>query len=139
MSAALPCRSPYLLSNNSEQLLKKQGKSFFANLAYKALTRSPVRKLSQEHDLLQCSEAPPPKDADLRDLGGEVIVPRAGNSPDESLEPPVAEAVYVGKGDYMMPLDESERGATLLPVAESSSELSRVDQETLIRVHRYLF
>ncbi|XP_075745477.1 uncharacterized protein LOC142803706 isoform X1 [Rhipicephalus microplus] len=132
VSAALNDRFPYLFSNNSEQLLKEQGKSFFPNLACMALTRSQTRK----PDLVQCSEL-------SSDLVGGSTEPQKGNFPHESCEQsrerPVAKAVgtagAVG-GDDMAPLNQSERAATLSPVAESWSELPRVDRETLIRGQR---
>ncbi|XP_075725012.1 uncharacterized protein LOC142767376 [Rhipicephalus microplus] len=132
VSAALNDRFPYLFSNNSEQLLKEQGKSFFPNLACMALTRSQTRK----PDLVQCSEL-------SSDLVGGSTEPQKGKFPHESCEQsrerPVAKAVgtagAVG-GDDMAPLSQSERAATLSPVAESWSELPRVDRETLIRGQR---
>ncbi|XP_075741976.1 uncharacterized protein LOC142794132 [Rhipicephalus microplus] len=132
VSAALNDRFPYLFSNNSEQLLKEQGKSFFPNLACMALTRSQTRK----PDLVQCSEL-------SSDLVGGSTEPQKGNFPHESCEQsrerPVAKAVgtagAVG-GDDMAPMSQSERVAALSPVAESWSELPRVDRETLIREQR---
>ncbi|XP_075744238.1 uncharacterized protein LOC142803020 [Rhipicephalus microplus] len=136
VSAALNDRFPYLFSNNSEQLLKEQGKSFFPNLACMALTRSQARKLSRKLDLVPCGEL-------SSDLVGGSTEPQKGKFPHESCEQsrerPVAEpscAVSVERGDDMAPLSQSERVATLSPVAESWSELPRVDRETLIREQR---
>uniref|UniRef100_A0A6G5ABV5 RNA-directed DNA polymerase n=1 Tax=Rhipicephalus microplus TaxID=6941 RepID=A0A6G5ABV5_RHIMP len=101
-----------------------------------ALTRSQARKLSQELDLVQSGELP-------SDPVGGSTEPQRGNFPRESCEQsrerPVAEptgAISVEREDDMAPLDQSERAATLSPVAESWSELSRVDRETLIREQR---
>ncbi|XP_075734551.1 uncharacterized protein LOC142775914 [Rhipicephalus microplus] len=136
VSAALNDRFPYLFSNNSEQLLKEQGKSFFPNLACMALTRSQARKLSRKLDLVPCGEL-------SSDLVGGSTEPQNGKFPHESCEQsrerPVAEpscAVSGERGDDMAPLSQSERVATLSPVAESWSELPRVDRETLIREQR---
>ncbi|XP_075743304.1 uncharacterized protein LOC142796473 [Rhipicephalus microplus] len=135
VSAALNDRFPYLFSNNSEQLLKEQGKSFFPNLACMALTRSQARKLSQELDLVQSGER-------SSDLVGGSTEPQKGNFPHESCEQsrerPVAGAAgaVCAGGDDVAPLSQSERVATLLPVVESWSELPRVDRETLIREQR---
>ncbi|XP_075733229.1 uncharacterized protein LOC142775608 [Rhipicephalus microplus] len=132
VSAALPDRFPYLFSNNSEQLLKEQGKSFFPNLACMALTRSQARKLSRKLDLVPCGEL-------SSDLVGGSTEPQKGNFPHESCEQsrerPVAGAAgaVCSGGDDVAPLSQSERDATLSPVAESWSELPRVDRETLIR------
>ncbi|XP_075733978.1 uncharacterized protein LOC142775791 isoform X1 [Rhipicephalus microplus] len=132
VSAALNGRFCYLFSNNSEQLLKEQGKSFFPNLACMALTRSQARKL----DLVPCGEL-------SSDLVGGSTEPQKGKFPHESCEQsrerPVAEpscAVSGERGDDMAPLSQSERVATLSPVAESWSELPRVDRETLIGEQR---
>ncbi|XP_075733676.1 uncharacterized protein LOC142775727 [Rhipicephalus microplus] len=132
VSAALNGRFSYLFSNNSEQLLKEQGKSFFPNLACMAPTRSQARKLSRKLDLVPCGEL-------SSDLVGGSTEPQKGNFPHESCEQsrerPVAGgagAVCAG-GDDVAPLSQSERDATLSPVAESWSELPRVDRETLIR------
>ncbi|XP_075724815.1 uncharacterized protein LOC142767286 [Rhipicephalus microplus] len=129
VSAALNDRFSYLFSNNSEQLLKEQGKSFFPNLACMALTRSQTRK----PDLVQCSEL-------SSDLVGGSTEPQKGNFPHESCEQsrerPVAKAAGAVGGDDMAPLSQSERVTTLSPVAESWSELPRVDRETLIREQR---
>ncbi|XP_075731461.1 uncharacterized protein LOC142774673 [Rhipicephalus microplus] len=133
VSAALNDRFPYLFSNNSEQLLKEQGKSFFPNFACMALTRSQARKLSRRLDLVPCGEL-------SSDLVGGSTEPQKGKFPHESCEQsrerPVADmtgAVSGERGDDMAPLSQSERAATLSPVAESWSELPRVDRETLIR------
>ncbi|XP_070378210.1 uncharacterized protein [Dermacentor albipictus] len=56
VSAALPEHFPYLFSNSAEQILKEQGKSFFAGLACMALTRSQPRKLTQKLDAAPESE-----------------------------------------------------------------------------------
>ncbi|KAH8034365.1 hypothetical protein HPB51_023495 [Rhipicephalus microplus] len=71
---------------------------------------------------------PSAKAADLCDLGGEATEPQTRNSLcesfEQSLERLVAEAtgvVSVGGGDDMAPLSQSERGATLSPVAEMPS------------------
>lgn len=137
VSAALPDCFPYLFSNNSEQLLKEQGKSFFSSIAYMALTRSQARKLSQELDLVPCSKTSPAKAVELRDLGCESTAPRTEDSRVGLLEQPVARAVSVvsvGGETEVAPLGET--GTTLSPVAESWCELSKVDRETLIREQR---
>ncbi|XP_075745896.1 uncharacterized protein LOC119173629 [Rhipicephalus microplus] len=132
VSAALNGRFSYLFSNNSEQLLKEQGKSFFPNLACMAPTRSQARKLSRKLDLVPCGEL-------SSDLVGGSTEPQKGNFPHESCEQsrerPVAGAAgaVCSGGDDVAPLSQSERDATLSPVAESWSELPRVDRETLIR------
>ncbi|XP_075749794.1 uncharacterized protein LOC142814626 [Rhipicephalus microplus] len=132
VSAALNGRFSYLFSNNSEQLLKEQGKSFFPNLACMAPTRSQARKLSRKLDLVPCGEL-------SSDLVGGSTEPQKGNFPHESCEQsrerPVAGAAgaVCAGGDDVAPLSQSERVATLSPVAESWSELPRVDRETLIR------
>ncbi|XP_075750202.1 uncharacterized protein LOC142814783 [Rhipicephalus microplus] len=136
VSAALNDRFPYLFSNNSEQLLKEQGKSFFPNLACMALTRSQARKLSRQLDLVPCGEL-------SSDLVGGSTEPQKGKFPHESWEQsrerPVVDttgAVSGERGDDVAPLSQSERVATLSPVAESWSELPRVDRETLIGEQR---
>ncbi|XP_075721966.1 uncharacterized protein LOC142765213 [Rhipicephalus microplus] len=132
VSAALNGRFSYLFSNNSEQLLKEQGKSFFPSLACMAPTRSQARKLSRKLDLVPCGEL-------SSDLVGGSTEPQKGNFPHESCEQsrerPVAGAAgaVCAGGDDVAPLSQSERVATLSPVAESWSELPRVDRETLIR------
>ncbi|XP_075724330.1 uncharacterized protein LOC142766981 [Rhipicephalus microplus] len=136
VSAALNDRFSYLFSNNSEQLLKEQGKSFFPNLACMALTRSQARKLSRQLDLVPCGEL-------SSDLVGGSTEPQKGKFPHESWEQsrerPVVDttgAVSGERGDDVAPLSQSERVATLSPVAESWSELPRVDRETLIGEQR---
>ncbi|XP_072142107.1 uncharacterized protein [Dermacentor andersoni] len=71
VSAALPEHFPYLFSNSSEQLLKDQGESFFADGAYMALTRSKARPLSRELDFASVSEQRCGTRTDQGNLSGE--------------------------------------------------------------------
>ncbi|XP_077512030.1 uncharacterized protein LOC144122958 [Amblyomma americanum] len=135
VSAALPEHSPYLFSNSSEQLLKDQGKSFFADVAYLALTRSKARQLSKELDLAAVSEQRGGTRTDQGNLSGEQAREM------QSSEAGLGERGLGVTGSHTCSASRDvdttpqlgDAGSTLAPVSASWQELAAVEKETLIR------
>ncbi|KAK8780958.1 hypothetical protein V5799_017701 [Amblyomma americanum] len=131
VSAALPEHFPYLFSNSSEQLLKDPGKSFFADVALTALTRSKARQLSKELDFAAVSE----QRTDQGNFSGKQA--RETQSSEAGLGERGLEVTGSGTCSASRDVDTTpqlvEAGSTLAPVSTSWQELAAVERETLIR------
>ncbi|XP_070393904.1 uncharacterized protein [Dermacentor albipictus] len=135
VSAALPEQFSYLFSNSSEQLLRDQGKSFFADVAYMAPTRSKARPLSRELDLASVSERRCGTRTDHGNLSGEQS--RERQSSEAGLDERVLEVSGSDACSASRDIDATpqlgDAGSTLAPVSASRQEQAAVERESLIR------